>query len=513
VTWLGFANPLWLAGLAALTVPLVIHLLSRGRQLKVPMGSVRWLAPALTLTARRIRLSRWLLLLVRCSILACVATALAWPRLALEPTGEVTAWVLVDPDLVRARPRLEAVDPEAYRAMDHVVAQGGEVRWLTTGLPGGALETPPENGEGDLWSLLHEADAAASSDIGFEVFALDRADRLRGVRPRVARGIVWHSITDPGMNRWIERAVGREDDLTVFVGESDPSGTRFRRFDVGGPRPAATVTGSGLAVDRGPGLWTVTLAEGGDAEDDDGVDVPVRGRDTRATIFYSAERSQDASYLNAGLGAVGRALGGSLIVRREIVDRASEQAEPDPGSLVFWLAAEPMPESLKVAARGGATVVSDALSRSAECDCLVSIGGSPNTVRFDRLGPADESSGSGVTLWRSTSGEPVLEAEPLGEGLWVRFHSRFNRGWTDLVEVEDFPRWLLALALEIERPQGSARRVSSDRRSAPGQGRPAGAGTAVPFGNRGAAPLAPWLWAMAAVLTCWERWLVARISA
>ena len=76
-----FAEPLWLLGLAAIAVPIAIHLRGKRVGRVVRVGSVRWLAgvPAAWAPARRVR--RIPLLLLRCAVLVALSLALARPYL------------------------------------------------------------------------------------------------------------------------------------------------------------------------------------------------------------------------------------------------------------------------------------------------------------------------------------------------------------------------------------------------------------------------------------------------
>ena len=60
------------------------------------------------------------------------------------------------------------------------------------------------------------------------VFTLDRAELLRGRRPRLARPVEWEVLADPEPNRWLQRVVVRHDQtIEVTVGDSHAGGTRF----------------------------------------------------------------------------------------------------------------------------------------------------------------------------------------------------------------------------------------------------------------------------------------------
>src|SRR5438067_1664175 len=75
---LTFLNGLLLAGLAALVIPPIIHLLNRKRFEVVPWGAMQFLQPS-ERTRRRVFLEELLLMLVRMGLIAVMVLALAAP--------------------------------------------------------------------------------------------------------------------------------------------------------------------------------------------------------------------------------------------------------------------------------------------------------------------------------------------------------------------------------------------------------------------------------------------------
>jgi hypothetical protein len=84
---IGFANPLLLWGLAAASLPILLHLLNRRRYREENWAAMRFLLAAIRKNQRRIRLEHWLLLAVRTLLVAFVVLAMAQPF--LESTGAV----------------------------------------------------------------------------------------------------------------------------------------------------------------------------------------------------------------------------------------------------------------------------------------------------------------------------------------------------------------------------------------------------------------------------------------
>lgn len=71
-----------IAGFVAVAIPIIIHLLFRQRRRPIEWGAMRFLLEAYRRSRHRMRLEQWLLLAVRCLILALLGLALARPLLS-----------------------------------------------------------------------------------------------------------------------------------------------------------------------------------------------------------------------------------------------------------------------------------------------------------------------------------------------------------------------------------------------------------------------------------------------
>lgn len=76
---MNFIAPLALAGLAAVSIPIAIHLLNKFRIREVRWAAMRFLEAAVAKNQRRIQLADLLLLILRCAIIALLALAFARP--------------------------------------------------------------------------------------------------------------------------------------------------------------------------------------------------------------------------------------------------------------------------------------------------------------------------------------------------------------------------------------------------------------------------------------------------
>ena len=81
-----FLNWIMLTGLAAVAIPILIHLLNRSRARVVDWGAMRFLEASLASRSRRILIEEIILLVLRCLIIALAVFALARPFLPTRPT-------------------------------------------------------------------------------------------------------------------------------------------------------------------------------------------------------------------------------------------------------------------------------------------------------------------------------------------------------------------------------------------------------------------------------------------
>jgi hypothetical protein len=76
-----FLNALFLAGIAAGIVPVIIHLLNRRRLQRIEFSDLRFIAPLNQQRMRSLNLRRLLLLLLRVAVIVCTAIAMARPSI------------------------------------------------------------------------------------------------------------------------------------------------------------------------------------------------------------------------------------------------------------------------------------------------------------------------------------------------------------------------------------------------------------------------------------------------
>ncbi|WP_428937008.1 BatA domain-containing protein [Fontivita pretiosa] len=156
---IGFVTPGFvLAGILLASIPIIIHILNRRRFRTVQWAAMTFLLQALRKNRRRLRFEQWLLLAVRCSVLALLGLALARPMgcerssLATIAGRRAGLHVLIidnsysmayQADRPDARTHLDQARLLAKRVIDRLSAGGESVVLITASQPAAAVIAKP----------------------------------------------------------------------------------------------------------------------------------------------------------------------------------------------------------------------------------------------------------------------------------------------------------------------------------------------------------------------------------
>ncbi len=374
-------HPLLVWGLAAIAVPIIIHLLLRQKPRPVPWAAMRWLAAAHLEASRKWKLTNWLLLFLRCLIVAVLALAVARPSLPGLGGGDHLVLV-VDRSasmgargddggpLAAAQAALATADLPYTRwslvavgAAERSGADGTEL--VASGARGAVLEALGRLTALPLPGGLDGADAGtlgASLEPGCDVllvsdFQQDDGARALAVCSQIARRAARWCVGEPSPNRWIasvpeagDPRPGEGGELRLRVG--GPPGPVRLGIDGAPPvRIAERISGELRAPlpPLGAGVHTlrVVLDDGGLAYDDT-LEVPLRIRPPLAALVVSegvdfagaalladdtglaASRVAPGAFAGAALPA-----GGAVLLRTPVAD-AQRLAAWVRGGGVLW---------------------------------------------------------------------------------------------------------------------------------------------------------------------------------
>jgi hypothetical protein len=306
-------HPFLLWGLAAIAVPILIHLLLRQRPKLVPWAAMRWLAAAHREASRRWKLTNLLLLLLRCLAVAALAMAIVRPALPGLGGGDHLVVVIDrtasmgprDDDagaLAQAQAALATAELPYTRWT--LLAVGGGTERLASGTRAAALEALGRLSARPLPGGLDAADAAMLGEMvptGADVllvsdFQQDDGAALSARLAPTARRVTRWVVGRGGPNRFIAAAPEAGDPLPGEGGElrlglGGPAGPVRLGIDGAPPVQVAERASGELRVPlpplpAGEHRVRVVLDRGGLAYDDT-LEVPLRVRPPLAALVVA----------------------------------------------------------------------------------------------------------------------------------------------------------------------------------------------------------------------------------
>ena len=221
---LSFITPSGAWALATLAIPVLIHLFNRSRGRLVHIGHIDLVRKARRLRVTELKLTQWLLLLLRLGILALAALMMAGlASTGLTATGQATAYVT--PAWLKA-----ATPPE----IETLLQQGDDTRLvllrpgfgpLEAGVEGTIRRSPPGIVDfANAWPLLAERLSLERHTGPVDVYASDHMLQFGISRPALPRPVNWvlnHSQQTPEFNSWPDKVViahapERSQDAALF---------------------------------------------------------------------------------------------------------------------------------------------------------------------------------------------------------------------------------------------------------------------------------------------------------
>ena len=185
---LALLAPWGLAALAALALPVLLHLVRRLELERTEFAALRWIGERVR-PRRRLRFERPWLLLLRLVLLAALALLLAQP-VAVQPGSARAPWLAVAPGVDRAS------------ALALAATTGREAHWLAPGFPALGEASPPAVPA--IASLLRELDAQLPPGETMAVVVPQTLAGLDAERLRFSRPVDWEVV--PGRTPYADAA-------------------------------------------------------------------------------------------------------------------------------------------------------------------------------------------------------------------------------------------------------------------------------------------------------------------
>lgn len=497
-----FLNPTWLFAIAAVAIPVAIHLwnIRPGKVLKV--GSISLMDAASRKSSRSFNLLDLLLLLLRCSLLVLLAIILAiplWHKQLIN--NKAKGWVLIPKGML-------LVSYQHFKtSIDSLTNDGYEFHYFETGFPKTDLNKVLLNPKDSLaqatsqpvndWNLSKQLDTTVSSTLPVYIFTTNRAGYFTGTKPQVALNVHWKTYipADSTSTQLQEAWFTNANTVRIEQGTGKPSGISYTYTTI----RSDDQTNSLYHVDVVDGKATVSLRTG----EQKPIDIDTT---TLKIAIYTDNFSADAGYLEAALQAVNQFTQHKATIK-VYHDAGAIPAKQD---WVFWLSDKPVSYSL---AKQSKQLFIYEHGKIENTNSWITQGGFSVASTAGQIGSfkiIQNHNLSAETIWRDGYGNPVLSLQQTKNQRTYHFYSRFNPTWNDLVWSDEFPSWMLKLMIGDRATANTelTDKVALDQQ----QLTPANLGRehAVIAKKAGLVNLSNYCWLVLALLFIAERWVSNR---
>ncbi|MFD0763635.1 BatA domain-containing protein [Mucilaginibacter lutimaris] len=419
-----FLNPAWFFALAAISIPVIIHLwnIRPGKTLKV--GSISLITEASKSTSSSFKLLDILLLLLRCLLLALLAMLLAWPVWQkAASTQKVKGWLLIPKENFKEtyqkfKPVVDSLNKAGYEF--HYFDRGFAKKDLYKLLTDTTIKDTAANV--NYWSLVRALDSRVSSVMSVYIFTPNGINYYKGSKPSVDLNLHWqtYSVAD-SVSKWIASAsLTNNGSIKLTIGNSSPAGTSYTNqiLQNGGNRDISVSSQNGHPIVSLKGSNTIAVETG-----------------TTRIAIYTDKYGVDANYLKAALSAAISFSGKKAVIKQ--YTNASQI--PGGQTWLFWLSEQAVSSS----AKNSKNIFRYEAGKAADVNTWVE----PGHIALAR---SIASKAGDEAIWKDGFGKPVLGLD----GNTYNFYSRFNPLWSDLVWNDAFPKMVLKL-IEPHKPQSA----------------------------------------------------------
>jgi len=430
---MGFLTSSWLFAIAAISIPVIIHLwnIKPGKTLKV--GSIALIETSSRKRSRSLKLIDILLLMLRCLFLLLIAIVLSMPFFKQLPgKSNSKGWLLIPAENFR----------EAYKKFkttaDSLLKAGYELHYFNSGFKNTTIEqalagSGPDKVKNNIsyWNLLRQLNERMPASFPVYLITPGSLNRFSGDRPRIALNLNWRTyIRGDSSVTWIEKAWFTEDkNVHVVVGTSEPSGTYFNAVNIS----SSVQQNSPYIIDVSDGKPVISI------KNNNQTPVEIDTSSLNIDIFNN-NSAPDGRYVSSALQAIAQ------FTQRPVIVKSFSRIET--GSLkkdwLFWLSDKPVDQELLTRYRH---ILSYESGKTIALNSWL-VSGDVNSVSQERQKIAlykstNAGAPSGDVIWHDGFGNAILTKG--SQGHVYHFYSRFNPSWNDLVWSAQFPQNILAL--------------------------------------------------------------------
>jgi hypothetical protein len=415
---LQFTAPIWLYTATAMALPLLIHLwnLRKGKRLKI--GSLLLITQSIQPTARQLRITEWLLLLLRCLLILLLSLLLAGAYWQNKAGGKnQKGWVLVPKESInRIYPAFKAKIDSLLQAGYQLHAFNFPFETINTN----NTEIAPVK-SASYWQRLAQLNNRLPAGFPVIVFSDGSLQYFTGNRPDISVALQWHTMS-------------ADNDYTGLV-RATPSGTdsiRLRFFKTGAEKTVFTNVAV-AANTPAPGIQIRQTDSGRMVQWQQQPAVLIDTNVLRITV-YQKNPQQGARYIIAALEAIRPMLDQPLQVS-QVKDAASI---PENQDWVFWLSDEPL-SNINSNTNYFVYEKGDAINKNSQLITENNTSAGPGSLVIYKRVASDDGA---EHIWTDGSGQPILARN---DNNHYRFYSRFDPSWNNLVWNAAFPELIFQL--------------------------------------------------------------------
>ncbi|HTE01389.1 MAG TPA: BatA domain-containing protein [Mucilaginibacter sp.] len=424
-------NSIWLFALAALSIPVAIHLwnIRPGKTLKV--GSIALMNASAQKSSRSFKLHDLLLLLLRCLLLALLALILAMPFWQKHiSASSIKGWLLIPKENVKEgyqkfKPQVDSLMKAGYEF--HYFNKWFEKAELSKVLTDNKDQKSIAD-SASYWSLVQRLDGQIPSTLPAYLFTQNGFNHFQGTKPQVKLKLHWQTYTSAdSTSTWIEKAwLSNNNDIQVVQGTSKPGGTNFTTYTV----RSGNLYNTPFVINTTNGKLTVSLKNSNEA-------VVVDTSTWRFAVY--ADRNADAGYVKAVLVSIIQ-----FSKHKAVVKQYADFGQiPAKQSWLFWLSQKPLSKQLS---QNADHVFAYETGKINDVNSWIDDNnGSLSSQKIALYKVVSANDNNGKILWQDGFGNPLLS---FGSQQHIyHFFSRFDPAYNDLVWNDNFPKMLLKLVI------------------------------------------------------------------
>lgn len=490
-------NPIWLFALAALSIPVAIHLwhIRPGKTLKV--GSIS-LINSSSQNSRSLKLHDLLLLFLRCLLLALLALILTLPlwKKQLSSSG-IKGWVLMPAENLKEsyqkfKPRIDTLTKAGYEF--HYFDKSFQKAILNNALAKSKSLKKDSISSISYWTLVQQLDGQIPPSLPVYLFTSNQSSHFKGEKPQIALNLRWQTYNPAdSASTWLVKAwLTDNNDIQVVQGNSKASGTYYTNYTI----KSGDQRNTNFVVNAENGELTVSQKESNSVKADTTI--------WRFAI-YADKSGADANYVKAALASIIQFTKHKAVIRQY----ADEGKIPDHQNWIFWLSPRPVSNQLISKCDNFFTYETGKIK---DYNSWIDDGsGVLSKQKIDSYRSVIAANKSAINLWQDGFGNPILSLEKHQQTNFYHFYSRFDSSWSDLVWSDGFPKMLLRLIVGPASKPG----LSHDKRVMDGKQISLAANheTHAPTGEiNEKIDLNRYLWLLMGIVFIAERWLAHKQS-